>query len=247
MRLPAQFRVLGIRHSHAVRQHLEHPYRESGLAVLPPIGDHLLRCVKTSPQQRTMLTPSPLVIGAQADVCEMVLQAFDRVDNCKHVAAFRGSTVIATEPSLWIRFSILSFMDSPADAGWLIGPKQKRAGPFRRSACKVRSWCFCRSYPSGQEKNVRKTGNSPTGRAAPGTGARTQVIAPSSGGLSGTVKAKKRKIYRGKPTAVPVCRTLACRTLSRRAQPVCRKRNPGRAGRGDALYVPLERMRLQYP
>ncbi len=41
------------------------------------------------------------------------------------------------------------------------------------------------------------------GRAAPSTGAQTQVIAPSSGGLSGTVKAKKRKVYRGKAKRRP--------------------------------------------
>jgi hypothetical protein len=41
------------------------------------------------------------------------------------------------------------------------------------------------------------------GRAAPSTGAQTQVIAPSSSGLSGTVKAKKRKLYRGKAKRRP--------------------------------------------
>jgi hypothetical protein len=36
------------------------------------------------------------------------------------------------------------------------------------------------------------------GRVGAGRAARTQVIAPSSGNVSGTIKAKKRKIYRGK-------------------------------------------------
>jgi hypothetical protein len=79
--------------------------------------------------------------------------------------------------------------------------KTRRALPPQRVQSPI--VVFLPILPVGSRKKCPKNRKRRTGRAAPGTGTRTQVIAPLSGGLSGTVKAKKWKVYRGKAKRRP--------------------------------------------